>query len=357
MRERAIWGPRGKRFAMSKIAIIATGLSLAAGIARAAEQVDFEKDVAPILAEHCIGCHGEDKQKGKLRLDGKADAFKGGKSGSPAVVAGDVGKSELVKRVTLPKDNDELMPPEGGPLPEKKVAVLKAWVEGGAKWPDGFVVKVAAKAGAAAALPLAVPAAPRRPLAPLPELPKDFKAGAGEAAALAALAKSGVEARPVAQNSPWREANFRLKGGEVTDKTLEPLRELGSVIELRLGTTKVTDAGLGVLEKLGHLQVLSLELTGVTDAGLARLKALPSLVYLNLYGTQVTDAGLEHLKGMKHLRSLYLWQTKVTAEGARRLQEALPGCEVNTGAELAIVPPAEKKDAKKDEKEKKEDKK
>ena len=65
----------------NKIAIIATGLSLVAGISRAADKVDFEKDVAPILAEHCIGCHGEEKQKGKLRLDGKADAFKGGKSG------------------------------------------------------------------------------------------------------------------------------------------------------------------------------------------------------------------------------------------------------------------------------------
>jgi mono/diheme cytochrome c family protein len=132
---------------MNKIVIIATGLSLAAGIARAAEQVDFEKDIAPILAEHCIQCHGEDKQKGKLRLDGKADAFKGGKSGTASVVAGDVGKSEIIRRVTLPKDNDEAMPPEGGPLVEKKVAALKAWVEGGAKWPDGFVVKVAAKGG------------------------------------------------------------------------------------------------------------------------------------------------------------------------------------------------------------------
>ncbi|MEI6340702.1 MAG: c-type cytochrome domain-containing protein [Verrucomicrobiota bacterium] len=332
---------------MNKIVIIATGLSLAAGIARAAEQVDFEKDIAPILAEHCIQCHGEDKQKGKLRLDGKADAFKGGKSGTASVVAGDVGKSEIIRRVTLPKDNDEAMPPEGGPLGEKKVAALKAWVEGGAKWPDGFVVKVAAKGGAAAALPPAVPAAPRRPMAPLPELPKDFKPSPSEATALAALAKAGIEARPVAQNSPWREANFRLKGPEVTDKTLEPLKDLASLIEVRLGSTKVSDAGLAALEKLAQLQVLSLELTGVTDAGLARLKNLPNLVYLNLYGTQVTDAGLEHLKGMKHLRSLYLWQTKVTADGAKRLQEALPGCEVNTGAELTIVPPAEKKDEKK----------
>jgi hypothetical protein len=337
---------------MHKIAIIAVGLSVAAGISRAADKVDFEKEVAPIFAEHCIKCHGEEKQKGKLRLDMKADAFKGGKSGTPAIIAGDAEKSEIIHRILLPKDSDEVMPPEGGPLPEKTIKVLKDWVAGGAVWPDGFVVKVVAKPGTAAALPPAVPAMPARPRPPLPELPKDYKAPGTEAGAVAVLAKSGVEARPVAQNSPWREANFRLKGAEVTDKTLEPLKGVPSLIELRLGTTKVTDAGLASLEALSQLQVLGLELTGVTDAGLAKLKGLGNLVSLNLYGTAVTDAGLEHLKGLKHLRNLYLWQTKTTPEGVKRLQEALPGCDINTGAELAVVPPAEKKEEKKEEKKK-----
>lgn len=341
---------------MQKIAIIVVGLSVAAGLARAADKVDFEKEVAPILAEHCIKCHGEEKQKGKLRLDLKADAFKGGKSGTPSIVAGDVAKSDIIHRITLPKDSDEIMPPEGGPLPEKAVKVLKDWVAGGAAWPDGFVVKVAAKSGGASALPPAVPAMPAKPRPPLPELPKDFKPAASEAAAVAALAKTGVEARPVAQNSPWREANFRLKGAEVTDKSLEPLKDIGSLIELRLGTTKITDAGLASVGNLSQLQVLGLELTAVTDAGLARIKDLKNLVSLNLYGTAVTDAGLEHLKGLKHLRSLYLWQTKVTPGGVKALQAALPGCDINTGAELTIVPPAEKKEEKKDDKKKEEKK-
>lgn len=328
---------------MQKIVVLALGLSVATVVSRAADKVDFEKDVAPILAEHCIKCHGEEKQKGKLRLDLKADAFKGGKSGTPSIVTGDVAKSEIIRRVLLPKDNDEIMPPEGGPLPEKLVGVLKEWVAGGAAWPDGYVVKVAAKPGSAGGLPPAVPAVPARPRPPLPELPKDFKAPASEAAALAVLAKAGVEARPVAQNSPWREANFRLKGAEVNDKSLEPLKDIPSLIELRLGNTKITDASLAAVASLSQLQVLGLELTGVTDAGLAKLKGLKNLVSLNLYGTPVTDAGLEHLRDFKHLRNLYLWQTKVTPEGVKKLQEALPGCDINTGAELTIVPPAEPK--------------
>jgi hypothetical protein len=334
---------------MQKITVLAVGLTLAAGLTRAADKIDFEKDVAPLLAEHCVKCHGEEKQKGKLRLDLKAEALKSGKSGKPVFTAGDHAKSELIARIILPKDSDDLMPPEGGPLPEKVVAVFKEWVTQGAVWPDGVVVKAAMKPGTAAGVAPAVPAAPRRPLPPLPELPKDFKPGAGEAAAIAALAKLGVEARPVAQNSPWKEANFRLKGAEITDASLASLPELTSLIEVRLGNTKVTDAGLKNLQKLKELQVLSLELTGVTDAGLAQLKDLSHLVYLNLYGTAVTDAGLQQLAGLKHLRNVYLWQTKVTPEGAKKLQEALPLCDINTGAELVVVPPAEKKDEKKEE--------
>ncbi len=297
--------------------------------------VDFEKDIAPVLAEHCLECHGDEKQKGKLRLDLREEAFKGGKSGTPGVVAGDPSKSELVTRVALPKDHDDLMPPEGGPLPEKTVELLKEWITAGAAWPDGFVVKVAAKSGAAVGEAPATPAMPRRPLPPLPELPKDFQVGAAEKAALAALAQGGIEPRAIAQNVPWTELNLRLKGAEVTDAVVEGLKPVSSLVELRLGNTKVTDAALAAVAALPQLQVLSLELTGVTDAGLAHLKDLKNLVYLNLYGTKVTDAGLEVLKGMKHLRNVYLWQTQVTPEGAKALSEALPGCDVNLGVDLA----------------------
>ncbi len=332
---------------------LATGLSLAAVLGtatlRAEDKIDFAKDIAPLLAEHCLKCHGPEKQKSKFRLDQKADAFKGGKSGDLAIVAGDLAKSPLHKRLTLPKDNDELMPPEGGPLPEAIIKKFATWIEQGAAWPDDFVIKVVAKSTPdAPATTGQVPAAPRKPLPPLPELPKEFTPAATEAAAIAALSKLGVEPRPIAQNLPWKEANFRLKGAEITDAALKDIGQVTSLVDLRLGTTKVTDAGLAELAKLSQLQALGLELTGITDAGLAQLKGLANLVYLNLYGTQVTDAGLENLKGMKHLRSLYLWQTKVTPEGAKALEAALPGIMVDTGAKLII--PEKKEEPKKEEK-------
>ena len=62
------------------------------------------------------------------------------------------------------------------------------------------------------------------------------------------------------------------------------------------------------------------------------LKGLTNLKYLDLDGnTQITDAGLEHLKGMTSLRGVELMRTSVTDEGVKRLQEALPDCEIIHG--------------------------
>lgn len=306
--------------------------------------VDFKQDISPILAEHCLKCHGPEKQKGKYRMDTKEAAFKGGKSGNASFLAGDPDKSEAIHRIYLAKDNDDLMPPEGGPLPDAVRDRLKEWVKTGAAWPDGFVLTAAVVAAPAATSAPAAAPMPARPLPPLPELPKDFQPAASEAAAVAELTKAGVEPRPLAQGSPWKEANFRLKGAEVTDTTVAPLKNLGSLVELRLGNTKITDAGLKAVAGLKNLQVLGLELTGITDAGLEHVQGLENLVYLNLYGTRVTDAGLSRLTGLKHLRNLYLWQTQVTPDGVKKLEAALPGLDVNTGWVAPAPAPAEKKD-------------
>lgn len=323
----------------------ASGLVLMASVlwlpARA--EVDFTREIAPILQGHCLECHGPEKQKGRLRLDSKADLLKGG-SGGPAVKAGDAAGSELHRRITLPKDNDEHMPPTGDPLTPAQIETLMKWIQAGAAWPDGVVLQPSAVTTATpsvAAASLVAPGAPAKPPVPAPELPKSFQPSATETEAIAALAKQGVEVRPIAQNVPWHEINLRPLGTSVTDETIAPLKNVASLIEARLGGTQVTDAGLAALGSLPHLQVLGLELTGVTDAGIARLAGLSNLVSLNLYGTAVSDAGLTHLRGMKHLRNLYLWQSKVTPEGVARLQEALPGLNINTGVDAAATnPPA-----------------
>ena len=324
---------------MKKLTIIVSSLVFTVNLATAAEaRVDFAKDIQPILQQNCFKCHGAEKQKGKLRLDSRAAALKGGKGG-PAIVAGDTAKSDLFHRIGLPKSDDDFMPAEGEPLPKAQLELIAKWINEGAVWPESAAAKETPKAVAG------------------PVLPADFKPSAAEQKAITALSQKGIDVRPIAANSPWREANFRLLGTSVTDTVVVPLKDILGLVDLNLANTKVTDAGLASLKSLDNLQRLHLELTATSDAGLAQLKGLKNLTYLNLYGTKVTDAGLKHLEGMKHLRNLYVWQTKVTEAGVKRLKAVLPNVDVSTGWDLTVL--AKKEEAKKDDKaaEKKQEKK
>ena len=83
----------------------------------------------PLLQERCFKCHGE-KEKGKLRLDSHKAMLKGGESGDPAVVPGDLGKSLLFSLVSS-RDEDERMPPKGNPLNAGELKILREWIESG----------------------------------------------------------------------------------------------------------------------------------------------------------------------------------------------------------------------------------
>ncbi|MBN8248496.1 MAG: DUF1553 domain-containing protein, partial [Verrucomicrobia bacterium] len=104
-----------------------------------AAPVDFNRDIRPILSDHCYACHGPDekKRKGDLRLDRKEDAFRALNSGAHALIPGDVQRSTLVTRIRT-SDPDDLMPPAetGKPLSEAQRTLLERWVSEGAPWQD-----------------------------------------------------------------------------------------------------------------------------------------------------------------------------------------------------------------------------
>lgn len=85
----------------------------------------------PLVELHCVECHGAEKQKGRLRLDSLSEAFKAGRSGDAAVTPGDPGASELMRRILLPADDEEIMPPvEDGraPLTVAEKEELRRWI-------------------------------------------------------------------------------------------------------------------------------------------------------------------------------------------------------------------------------------
>src|SRR5262245_42820392 len=105
------------------------------GFVYASESVDYGRDIAPMLAERCVRCHGPKKQEGGLRLDVRRRALHGGDAGA-AIVPGKSARSELFRRITA--DEDHRMPPSGPPLSDKQKTLVRAWIEQGAPWPDAL---------------------------------------------------------------------------------------------------------------------------------------------------------------------------------------------------------------------------
>jgi hypothetical protein len=111
-----------------------SGAFLMVAAVAADARVEFNRDVRPILAEHCLNCHGFDEKtrKGGLRLDVREDALRGGKSGKGAIRPGHLIGSELIQRIRTADPDDQMPPPESGnPLSPAQIQVLEKWVAQG----------------------------------------------------------------------------------------------------------------------------------------------------------------------------------------------------------------------------------
>lgn len=103
----------------------------------AADDIQFNRDIRPILSDHCFSCHGPDSaaRQAELRLDQRDAATQPAESGQTAIVPKDVSASEIIRRVTA-EDPDIRMPPADGPkrLTDEQIRMLRAWIEQGAEY-------------------------------------------------------------------------------------------------------------------------------------------------------------------------------------------------------------------------------
>ena len=103
------------------------------------EEVDFARDVRPILSDKCFACHGPDQatRKSELRLDTPEGALKGGRSGFPALVPGDREESELWALISTEFDEERMPPLDGGKeLSDDEIETIGRWIDEGAPWAE-----------------------------------------------------------------------------------------------------------------------------------------------------------------------------------------------------------------------------
>ncbi|MEQ1850702.1 MAG: PSD1 and planctomycete cytochrome C domain-containing protein [Chthoniobacteraceae bacterium] len=125
---------RTSPFAQAVVALLACCALRAFDAAGA--PVDFARDILPIFQRSCFECHDAKVHKGDLRLDSREEAF----ASLGVIEKGNAAKSELYRRITLPKGRDDVMPNRGEPLTKTQTEKVKAWIDAGAVWPDGVQI-------------------------------------------------------------------------------------------------------------------------------------------------------------------------------------------------------------------------
>ncbi|MFK7980381.1 MAG: DUF1549 domain-containing protein [Saprospiraceae bacterium] len=98
-----------------------------------AELANLNLEVRAIFAHHCYQCHSTAKRKGGLALDHEAGVFSGGDSGQ-ILVKGTAAKSEIIRRLKLPRSHEEAMPQKGKVLPPNAIDLISLWIDKGAYW-------------------------------------------------------------------------------------------------------------------------------------------------------------------------------------------------------------------------------
>jgi hypothetical protein len=141
--------------------------------------------------------------------------------------------------------------------------------------------------------------------------------------------------------------SLKLKECDVSEEGLSALSGLRELKDLDLsrlnhlryggGPTGLKDSGLIPVQGLTQLQILSLSGNRITDKGLDLIAHLPNLETLDIDATDVSDAGLVTLQTMKNLKAVRLGGTGVTPEGVKRLQEAIPGIDIDMQIDPVIA--------------------
>ena len=300
-------------FAVSLL-VVAAPQEPAAG----APRVDFTKQIAPLLLERCIDCHGPKEQKGDLRLDAKEYLFA---ADEPSVVAGKPDDSDLLRRLGLPADDDEVMPQKGEALSKEQQQLFRSWIAEGAEWPEAGDTWLREQM-AARVVPKITFELPAMDDAQRTKL-------ALEVQRLQAL---GALVQPVAADTEALELNLALLRDKADDALLAGVEHLAPrLVWLHVGRTAISDASAATLAKLTQLRRLQAQHTGLSDATFAALKELGHLETVNAVGSKLGDAGLAALAKLPRLSRVYAWQTQVTPAGALAAKQQAPKLDVDLG--------------------------
>ena len=278
---------------------------------------------AIIFEQKCNVCHGQNKQKGDLRLDTKEGILKGGEDGS--LIGDSKSGSILLKRIMLPLEDDDHMPPsEKKQLSAMEISFLNWWIKSGAdfdktlaelNFPDslhGFLT--------------------RNERVTVNHLIPQQKVDQPDKITLEKLNSLNVLISPIALNSNYLSVSFMNVLPENLKQALEECIKLKQqIIWLNLDYQTLDILEWQQISFLTNLRKLSAKNSNLDDDKMVCFETLDSLVFMNLVGTNVSLSGFEKIKNLQNLESIYLYQTKIDKAGFKQINQFFPEATIDSG--------------------------
>jgi len=267
----------------------------------------YDVRIQPLFEGHCITCHGQSKHKAGLRLDSYALVMRGGKHG-PVIKPGDLKGSELVRRITLPRSDDDFMPADNKrPLSASDVKLIEMWIAEGASRTLRAEVLAALPGNASTETTVHEVTFPAT----------DPAAVARERTAVSSiLGRVQLRLPNVVEYESRTSANLVVnaswQGAKFGDDELAELAALGpSIVTADFSGTAITDRSARVIAAMKKLRNLRMAHTAITDSTIESLGPLDQLELLSVFDTRVTDSSLPMFEHLVSLRKVYAGGTKI----------------------------------------------
>lgn len=286
----------------------------------------YKHVVSRILDNNCVSCHNPNKKKGELLMTTLEALRTGGESG-PALVEGQPEKSELIRRLHLPMEDEEHMPPDGKKPPnDNEIRILERWIALGAS--DTLRLNHLDE---------------NEPLALLIKTmmqPKDIDTWKTLPKVLDStienLASDYLTIKRISGNSNALSVSVFMQ----PEYNTVLIRSLGrvaiNIVELDLSGLPLGAIEMEVVAKCKNLERLEVDRTPITDAELAKLAELNKLKHLKAYGTKITDESLPVFRKLKALKTLYIWDTNISEPAIIQFKKEMPILHVDYGIEAEL---------------------
>ena len=277
--------------------------------------------VGRILEKKCVSCHNPNKIKGGLLMTSLDDLLAGGEVGN-TILPGNAEESELLRRVHLPMEDEEHMPPDGKqPLNEQEILILERWISFGASDTLRLAHLQSSEPLKRLVEGLMQPDAKEK----WTTVPKVADSS------LQRLNTDYVTIKRIAGDADALSVNI-YRAPVYTAAQVTNLKFIGqNIVQLDVSGLPIGQDEMDFIGSCTNLEWLELDQTPITDIEMETLNQLTKLKTLKIHSTSISDGSIAVFNKMKALREVYLWNTQISADGLKDLKSENPMLRIEEG--------------------------